>query len=611
VYLKFRDSIFKAGTIVLLLVAIITIYRQVGNYSFILYDDEDYVLLNSRLHLGFTFENIRWYSTSAHAANWHPVTWFSHILDVKLFGLNAMGHHYTNVTIHGINSILLFLFLRRFTGTHWRSAAVAALFAVHPLNVESVVWISERKNVLSTMFWMLTIYFYARYTEHKSKTLYVLTISAFILGLMSKQMLVSIPFVLLLLDIWPLQRIGGNTDINKLNPSALRALLLEKVPFLILAIIASVIAVIAQQEAMNSLLDAPLSARVANASISYLQYIRNIFWPTDLAVFYPLFPDLIYMQEYITSTVLLIAATSVIIKFRLRYPALFVGWFWYLITLIPVIGIVKIGLQSMADRYAYIPSIGIFIIAIWGLGYLSQVFPHRRLILSSFACTAIMALSMAAWRQTSYWKDSKTLFTHALETTKRNYIALAGIARTLENDGKHDEAIRKLDETLNIAPLYDTAVIQQGIIYMNRGQLDAAAVKFNRAIQINAKAASAYTNLGITLALQGRYNDAIQNFRSAINLEPRSAAANYNMAFTLCKLGKDYEAISYYVNALATAPTDYECHYNLGIALENQQRYIDATRHFSEALRLKPDFLDAGSSLNRTVQKQKTASRFP
>ncbi len=609
--LKNNDVISKTGISILLAVAILAIYWQVVNYSFILFDDEDYVLLNSRLRIGFTFENIYWFLTSSYAANWHPVTWFSHILDVKLFGLNAMGHHLTSVVLHGANSILLFLFLQRFTGSIWRSAAVAALFAIHPLNVESVAWISERKNVLSTLFWLLTLYFYASYAKQKSKTFYIFAIFTFILGLMSKQMLVSIPFVLLLLDYWPLHRIPINigTKLSRhLKSSEFRSLLLEKVPFLILAASVSVITVVSQQKAMNSLLGYSLTKRFANAATSYTQYLRKTFWPNDLGVFYP-FPESIPLWEAIASTAVLIVVTSAALKLRARYPVLFVGWLWYLITLVPVIGIVKIGLQSMADRYAYIPSIGIFIIVVWSLADLFHNRPRSKLVLSCITGLCIILLSVNAWLQTSYWKDTMTLFTHTLASTKDNYIALCAIGRELETQGKYNEALQKFDEAIVVAPWYDSAQTHQGIMLMKRGMFEAAIIKFNKALAQNPTSVPAHINLGIVMALQDRPEEAIQHFQIAVKLEPRSAAANYNLAFTLYKLGKPDEAISHYAIALATDPIDHECHNNLGIALAGQERYNEAIRHFKEALRIKPDFLDAGNNLELALQKQRAASR--
>jgi tetratricopeptide (TPR) repeat protein len=591
---------------------IIAIYLQVGNYGFILYDDEDYILLHSRLRLGFTFENIQWFLTSSYASNWHPITWFSHILDVKLFGLNAMGHHYVSVAIHGTNSILIFLFLHRFTGSAWRSATVAALFAVHPLNVESVAWVSERKNVLSTMFWILTLYFYAMFTVHKNKKLYFMTVLVFILGLMSKQMLVSIPIILLLLDFWPLRRMSLDSNVTlsgSPNTPVLKPLLLEKVPFLLLAVFASIIAFISQQNAINSLHGYSLYRRLANAFTSYIQYIRKICWPDDLAVFYP-FPESIHLWATIASVVILIAITNAAWRLRVRYPALLVGWFWYLITLLPVIGIVKIGFQAMADRYAYIPAIGIFIMTVWTIADITRNLPRRKLILSCFAVACIMTFSVTAWWQTSYWKSTRILFTHALTVTKVNYVAVSAIGRALENEGKLDEALRIFDEAIKLAPPSDNwALIHQGIMLMNGGMLDAAAGKFKESIFRNSATAPGYINLGMVLALQGRLEEAVSYFKIALNIEPRSAAANYNLALILKKLGKNDEAISHYLLTLATDPTDHECHYNLGIVLEKQGRYEEAIRHYSEALLLKPEFQYARNSLNAVLQKQKNTLR--
>jgi Tfp pilus assembly protein PilF len=608
--LKNRNTIFKSGIIVLLLTAILAIYWQTGAHSFIFYDDEEYVLKNARLRLGFSLENIHWFLTSAYAANWHPLTWFSHILDVKLFGLNAMGHHLTSVALHGINAVLLFLFLHRFTGSMWRSATVAALFAIHPLNVESVAWVAERKNVLSTMFWMLTMYLYACYTERKSKALYLLACSVFTLGLMSKQMLVSIPLILLILDYWPLRRFAdaaGSKSSGYFGTPAFR-LLLEKVPFLLLAVAASTIALFSQQNAMSSLANTTIAARLANASVSYAAYLRNIFWPNDLAVFYP-FPAAIQLWPTIMATTLLLGITVAAIKFRTRHPALLAGWLWYLITLIPVIGIVKIGLHGMADRYAYVPSTGIFIMVTWLLADCSNAVPFRKLLLGGVTGICMILLSMTAWRQVSYWQDTTTLFAHTLAVTKNNYVALCAIGRALEAEGKHDDALHALDEALAAAPWYEYPMTHQGLIYMNQGMFDAAEDKFSGALRRNSNSVASHINLGIILAMRNRLDEAIMHFRSAVYLEPHSAAANYNMAFTLYKLGKVDEAISYYDKSLATDPTDNECHNNLGIALASQRRYADSILHFRKALQLKPDFGDAARNLDVVLQKQANTQR--
>jgi Flp pilus assembly protein TadD len=605
VRLKNNDIFLKSVISILLIVAVLAIYRQVGDHSFIYYDDEDSILINSRLRIGFTPENIYWFLTSSHFFNWHPLTWFSHMLDVKLFGFNAMGHHYVSVALHAVNSILLFLFLHYLTGSLWRSIAVAALFAVHPLNVESVAWVSERKNVLSTMFWILTLHVYSAYTKQKNLPLYILSIVIFILGLMSKQMLVSIPLVLLLLDFWPLKRIAVQSECTQpeqVDSIKFKDLLLEKIPFLLLAIAASGIALSTQKRAMSSLSETTLAERIANASLSYVQYLRKIFWPNDLAVFYP-FPESLLIWEVITSAILLIAITGAAFKLRTRYPVLFVGWFWYMITLVPVIGIVKIGLQSMADRYAYIPSIGIFVIVVWFIADLAHKSFRRKLVLSGAGSMCMLLLAVTAWKQTAYWKDTMTLFSHTLAaTSERNFIALGAIGRALEKQGYLDEALQKFDEALMVAPWYEYAKIHQGMILMNRGKLDAAVFKYDEAILQNPTTVPGHINLGIIMGMQGNLDAAIKNFRIALDFDPRSAAANYNMALTLYNQGKTDEAIGYYEKALDISPTDHECHFNLGIALLQIGRKVDAIRHFREALRLKPDFNEAGNYLEHTLQ---------
>lgn len=611
--MNFRNSKLKNTTAIALFLtaAIVAIYWQTRQHAFIYFDDQDYVLLNSRLRLGFSFENIQWFLTSSQSSNWHPLTWFSHILDVKLFGFNPMGHHLVSVALHWANSLLLYLYLYRFTGSLWKSATVAALFAVHPLNVESVAWISERKNVLSTIFWMLTLYLYSLYTERKSTLIYRMTVIVFALGLMAKQMLVSIPLVLLLLDYWPLQRIHWNLDMKFygfVRTKAFRSLLLEKAPFLILAMIAAIITTLSQQQSINSLKDYPLSSRFANAATSYIAYLRKTFWPEALAVFYP-FPDAIDWWPTIFATLLLIVISTTAVNLRKHFPALFVGWFWYLFTLLPVIGIVKIGLQSMADRYAYIPTIGIFVAAVWCFADLCRGIPLSKTFSTVIAVAVIFILSLTAWRQTSIWQDTNTLFIHTLSNTKNNYIALCALGRELDKQGEFEAAMQKFDEALEVAPWYDAALTEQGILFMNRGLFAAAASKFEQAIQQNPQSISAHINLGIITALLDRPDEAIPHFKIAIRLDPISAAAHYNLAFTLQKLGRRAEAISHYAKALAANPLDHECHNNMGITLADMGRYDEASRHFNEALRIKPDFSAARNNLEITLKKLTAPSK--
>jgi tetratricopeptide (TPR) repeat protein len=440
----------------LLLLAIFAVYGQVVHHDFIQLDDNAYLLDNSHVRSGITPENITWAFTTFHASNWHPLTWLSHMADVQFFGMNPGRHHLINVALHMVNTLLLFQLLCRITGAFWRSAAVAALFAVHPLHVESVAWVAERKDVLSALFFMLTLNFYAGYAEQRKRTYYVLALFAFAMGLMAKPMLVTVPFVLLLLDYWPLLRIhDGDYSKNSTAPwRPLTTLLLEKIPFLIFAAATCAVTIAAQQNAMASLESRLLSDRLANAVVAYLSYLGKLLWPLNLAVFYP-FPKFYPLWHPLMAGALLVAISLFVIRVRQRRPYLFVGWFWYLGTLVPVIGILMVGLQAMADRYTYLPMIGIYILAVWGAHDMFAKVSYRRSVLIFLAVVLFPLLSVVSWRQVGFWRNTTTLFSHAIDVTSGNYLAHYILGRELVKAGQYNQARRHFDEAEKIAPWYE------------------------------------------------------------------------------------------------------------------------------------------------------------
>ncbi len=540
--------LFTALTPLLLVLAVLSVYWQVAGHQFIEFDDQIYIFENPHVRTGLNWENFLWAFRAFYASNWHPLTWWSHMLDVQLFGFNPAGPHLVNVALHAANSVLLFLLLCRLTGAHWRATVVAALFALHPLHVESVAWVAERKDMLSTMFWMLTLFCYARYAGLRTIGSYLLTLAAFILGLMAKPMLVSLPLVMLLLDYWPLGRVEAwRRDWWRL--------LLEKMPFLLLAALSCLVTFFAQQsgESVTSLENSPLVGRIANALASYAIYLGKMLWPAKLAVFYPYDYDL-PLWPSILAALLLIAVSILAFRQHRKRPYLLVGWLWYLITLLPVIGIVQVGLQAMADRYTYIPLTGIFIMAVWGLAEFAEKHAGCRRLLAPATALILAACMWTTWHQVPYWRDTTTLFTHALKVTRDNFMALCVLGRQQEREGRLEEALESFNRAVEIAPWYEYAQVHQGIILMNQGRLDAAIYKYNEAILQNFTSVTGHINLGIVMALQNRLEEAAYNFRVALDFSPNSEVAHYNMAMTLSKMGKYDEAVQHYLKALDLNP---------------------------------------------------------
>ena len=409
-----------------LIVVTLTVYWQVGEHEFLNFDDDAYITENTHVAQGLTSSSIIWAFKSVHESNWHPVTWLSHMADVEVYGMNPRGHHLTNVIIHTVSTVLLFLLLLRLTGALWQSSFVAAMFAIHPLHVESVAWVAERKDVLCTFFCFLTLYLYSTYVWKRKLTLYFLSLFSFVLGLMSKPMIVTLPIVMLLLDFWQLNRYNLKEHESKQRgllglTSPLISLLIEKIPFLICALFSAAITIYAEDRggAMRSFEDIPFGLRSQNAIIAYVTYIARTLWPQDLAVLYP-FPKTVLFWKVICSLLVLIIISATAIRIRRNHPYLTVGWFWFLITLVPVIGLIQVGTQSMADRYTYIPHTGIFIMAAWGVPAFTKELPYRQVILSALASMVIMGATIVTWQQLGYWRDSVSLFQHALNVTTGN-----------------------------------------------------------------------------------------------------------------------------------------------------------------------------------------------
>ena len=518
--------------IVYVVLAAITlaVFWQVNQYDFIKLDDNIYVTDNFRIKSGISLEGIRWAFSTTYAQFWHPLTWLSLMFDYQLFGLNAGGYHMTNLILHILSTLLLFWLFNRMTGALWKSAFVAALFALHPLHVESVAWISERKDVLSAFFWMLTLCLYVYYTEKPVIRRYLLVLFSFICALMSKPMVVTLPVVMILLDYWPL----GRFELKKGNLILWQ--LKEKTPFFILSTVFSIITLYAQYKHSGKYFQYPLNSRLANALVSFVTYLEKTFWPHDMAVFYPFSAQIPLLPVIVASLLILVITTFVIVMVR-RLPYLFIGWIWYVITIAPVIGIIKVGDFAMADRYHYLPSIGISIMLVWGISALIKSEATRKKFFSTAAIAFLVLLAVLSWKQCDYWKNDINLFNHALQVTKNNYVALNGFGLTLVKAGKIKEAIDNYNEAISIKPNYPPSYISRGFAYFDLGQYQRAIEDCNEAIRLDADYAEPYFIRGNSYYNFGQYQRAIEDYNKAIRLKLDYTDAYYNRGVAYLKQG--------------------------------------------------------------------------
>ena len=554
----------------ILVLSMLTVYGQVKDFEFINYDDDLYVVENRHVQRGLSRQNMVWAFKTDHAANWHPVTWLSHLLDVQLHGLNAGAHHLTNLMFHIINTLLLFFTLRKMTGTLWRSAFVAALFALHPLHVESVAQVAGRKDVLSTFFWILTILGYTRYVKRPGVLRYGAVLLCFMLGLMAKPMLVTLPFVLLLLDYWPLQRVrsGGPADeTNKLaGRKTVSGLIGEKLPLFVLVAASGVITFVVQSKggAVGSLVQYPFMVRVANALVSYVRYMAKTLWPTKMAIFYPhpgMWP---FWQTAGAFVLLLVISIGVIMAMRSR-PYLMVGWLWYLGTLVPVIGLVQVGAQAMADRYTYVPLIGLFVVVAWGGYDLSAKWRYRERGLALLSIVSLSALLTVAWLQTGYWCNTREIFSHAIRVTSNNLIAHNNLGMALKEEGRIEEAILHYRQALKVDSNYAYAHNNWGNALSYQRKYTEAAEHYKKAIDIDPQYAKAYYNLGNISMQQSRTNEAIGYYEAALRIDPYYPGAHNNIGTALARLGRVDEAIAHFRKAVQTSPGDLVALNNLKI----------------------------------------------
>jgi tetratricopeptide (TPR) repeat protein len=629
----------------LLLTATLAVYSQVRHFEFVNYDDPEYVGNNLHVRAGLTAGGLVWALTSFDAANWFPLTWLSHMADIQFFGMESGWHHLTNVWLHAIDALLLFAVLKRMTGARWPSAWVAFLFALHPLHVESVAWVAERKDVLSAFFWFLTLWCYARYVERPGAGRYLAVLPAFCLGLMAKPMIVTLPFALLLLDVWPLRRVRLPW---RWNSPAGKVLLLEKLPLLALAAGASVVTFLAQRHsgAVAPLVGISLALRLENGLVSYLAYIGDMFWPAGLAVLYPLPRALPVLGVAAAGLALAGISFAVARQFRAR-PYLAVGWCWYLGTLVPVIGLVQVGTQSHADRYTYVPTIGLAIMLAWGAAELVERRPRARNAVIGAAVVACSACLAVTWFQIQYWASSERLLGHALEVTSDNFITHHNLADYYLQVNRNEEARQQDAEALRINPSYLEARLNLALALSLLGRPGDAETEYRRALELQPEGkqmAVAHSGLGAALAAQHRTTEALPELQLAVRLKPESADGHYNLGTALAELGRNQEAASELAAAVRLQPGDAEAHhklalalaaqgkqneaanefaavaqlrpddaviqYNLAIALARAGRLDESIAHFSEALRLKPDFEAAREDLQIAVgQRDASAKR--
>jgi tetratricopeptide (TPR) repeat protein len=512
------------------------VFAQTLHYNFVNYDDPSYVYQNTRIASGINLSNVGWAFTHVHSENWHPLTTISHMLDCQLHGLRAGWHHLTNVLLHCLAVILLFVALERMTGALWRSAFVSAVFAVHPLHVESVAWIAERKDVLSAVFFMLTLLAYLYYTRSPSIRRYLIVALVTALGLMSKPMLVTLPFVLLLLDCWPLERFKARTSKTGRQ---LSRLFLEKIPLIALSAVSSAVTYVAQRGAIGWTEQLPMSERISNAFVAYVVYIRQMFWPAGLAVFYPHPENRLPVWEVGLAVILLVGITAVSLVLRRKAPYLVTGWLWYVGMLVPVIGLLQVGWQGHADRYTYLPQIGLYIAATWAVADLTGSWRFQRIALGAAAVLVVSALSWRAWVQTSYWRDSETLFTHALAVTSNNDVALNNLGIVFLDKGQLDEAISKLQAAIDLRPENAPAHDNLAKALLKKGQVAEAMVHYRKFLELEPANVEARNTLGTVLIQQGHVKEAIDQWQEALSTEPENGNAASNLAWVFATCPED------------------------------------------------------------------------
>jgi Flp pilus assembly protein TadD len=571
-----------------------TFWPSVSN-GFVNLDDPLYVYENAHVLAGLTWQGIGWAFTTLDGGLWHPLTWLSLMLDCQIFGLRAGYHHLTSLLLHAATTLLVFLTFRRMTSATWRSVAIAVLFGLHPLHVESVAWVADRKDVLGALFWMLALLAYVIYVEQSkardkesaasirfhSSPYYLLSLFFFVCGLMSKTTVLTLPAILLLLDWWPLGRFRVST---------LRHLFLEKVPFLAAGALAASIGIYGQKQlgAVPDVVQFPIGDRIANAALSFMCYLVQTFWPVDLAAYYP-YPATFPLRPVFFATLLILIASALLLWAARRRPYLAVGWLWYVVTLLPVIGLVQVGGHSRADRYTYVPLIGLFLLVTWAAHDFTKRWRYQAVMLSSATVIVTSVCLVLTRRQIGYWKDGETLFRHAIAVTRDNPMAQMNLGVALTRKGQLDEAVGHLQEAVRLAPNHAQAHNNLGVALGRQRRLDEAIVQLQEAIRIFPNLADAHANLGDALSVKGDFDEAITQYQQAIQLNPNYADTHNHLGIALTSKGRLDEAIDQFQQALNLNPNYSQAHAALGVALGRRGRLDEAISHLQEAVRLKPD----------------------
>lgn len=623
---------------VLLTIITLSVYWQVIGYNFIAFDDSTYVVNNDIVKQGISFDGVRRAFSEVYAGNWHPMTWISHMLDVQFFGINPGMHHLTNLIFHILNTILLFLVLDRMTGAMWRSALVAGLFAIHPLHVESVVWISERKDVLSTFFWILTMMGYHYYILKRTLWRYLIVVLFYVLGLLSKPMLMTLPFVLLLLDYWPLNRLGAlqkgenksghSTGImgSSNRCSSLSVLIIEKIPLIVFAMISCCVTFYAQKSggAMRTIAVIGMAPRIVNAINTYIAYLGKTLCPVNLAIFYP-YPDTFNPLWVILCALLLLFISAFVLFSVRRFPYLAVGWFWYLGTLIPVIGIVQVGDQAMADRYTYIPLVGIFLMIVWGLGDLFAKWHYKKVFLEVVTVIVFTLLIVFTWLQIGFWKNNETLFRHTLAVTENNYLAHGILGKVLISQGNVDGAIKEYKEAIRINPYYYLAYFRLGQMFTKKKEDGKAIEYYSKGLEIKPDDILAHNYLGDLLVKMGKTDEAISRYNDSLRINPHQPVVYNNLGNIYLLKGNTEKAIECYQYAvneksdyskaiinlknarmiqsvqelLKANPQNSALHTKLGNIYSQMGGYDEAIAQYQKAISIQPKYIQAMDGLSR------------
>jgi tetratricopeptide (TPR) repeat protein len=588
-----RQHLLPWMAVALLLVVTSAVYARVVGYEFVLLDDNRYVSEEPRVLAGLTGSGVIWALTSTTVENWHPLTWLSYMLDAQVFGSDPGGFHLTNLLLHLANTWLLFAVLNRMTGAAWRSLLVAALFALHPLRVESVAWVSERKDVLSGLFFMVTLWCYARYAERPAPGRYVAVLLAFGAGLMAKPMLVTVPLVLLLLDYWPLRRTQlGESDLDL---RSVPRLLLEKAPLLLMSAASCAVTVLVHLKSgsLIALQRVPFDQRLTNAAVAYVDYVRKSFWPAGLAAYYPHPEESTPIVLALGATLLILVIALLALRARRSSPWLVVGWLWFVGMLFPVIGIVQVGRQAMADRYSYLPSIGLFLALTWMISTLVGQRRKLRSLLVALSLATISALALTSWIQVGHWKNTITLFEHTLSVTSNNALIHYYLGTSLDREGRSEEAIAELERALAINPQF-VAIHSDlaGLLVRARRPLEALT-HYEAAVAILPDSGMARYNLGTHLYQIGRVDQAIGQLSEAVRLDPERSPSHTNLGNALLQRGRAEEAIAHHRAAVQIAPADGIARFSLGSALASVGEFREAEHHLGQVVRLQPEFLEA------------------